>query len=80
MSRILRTDQAVMTRDGRAAHILRFDDKHTEGPYAYPIWATVEHPNEIGQWVHWHYMADGRWKSNDPANPNDLIPLRGWKP
>lgn len=76
----LRNDQPVMTRDGRAARILSFTEKHAEGPYHYPILAEVEHPNEVGTWVRWHYMADGRWKSNDPENGNDLVPLRQWKP
>lgn len=76
----LRADQPVMTRDGRAARILSFTEQHQEGPYFYPILAEVEHPNEIGAWLRWHYMADGRWKSNDPHNGNDLVPLRGWFP
>ncbi len=75
---MLRSDQQVMTRDGRAARILSFTAAHTEGPYHYPILAEVEHPSEIGGWIRWHYMADGRWKSNDPKNPNDLVPVRAW--
>lgn len=78
MESILRTDQAVMTRDGRAARILSFTEPHQEGPYPYPILAEVEHPNEVGAWVRWHYMADGRWKSNETDNHNDLVPLRSW--
>lgn len=77
---ILRTDQQVMTRDGRAARILSFTERHTSGPYSYPILAEVEHPSEIGSWLKWHFMSDGRWKSNDDANPNDLVPVRGWTP
>lgn len=79
MAHILRTDQAVMTRDGRAARILSFTEAHSEGPYAYPVLAEVEHPNETGAWLRWHYMADGRWKSNDPENDNDLVPLRDFR-
>lgn len=75
---MLRNDQPVMTRDGRAARILSFTERHTMGPYHYPILAEVEHPSEVGGWLRWHYMADGRWKSNDDANGNDLVPLRGW--
>ena len=75
MSKILRNDAKVMTRDGRAAHILSMTSTHVEGPYHYPILAEVEHPNEPGQWLRWHYLADGRWKSNDNANNNDLIPI-----
>lgn len=77
---ILRTDQRVMTRDGRAARILSFSEKHMEGPYTYPILAEVEHPSELGAWLRWHYLADGRWKSNDVNNGNDLVPLREWSP
>ena len=76
----LRIDQPVMTRDGRAARVLTFTSDHTEGPYPFPVVAEVEHPNEVGSWLRWHYMANGQWKSNDPANPNDLIPLREWTP
>ena len=63
----------VQTRDGRAAYIEASDEQHREGPYCYPIRARVEHPNEPGKWVLWHYMPDGRWKSNDPQNGNDLV-------
>ena len=57
------------TRDGRAARITSI----TYGDTSYPICAKVEHPNEPGRWVEWNYMADGRWKSNDNNNPNDLV-------
>lgn len=80
MSRLLRKDDAVMTRDGRDARLLSVTEQHMEGPYPYPILAEVEHPNEPGNWLRWHYLADGRWKSNDPANGNDLIPYRPWEP
>lgn len=77
MSGILRTDAQVMTRDGRAARVLSFVEPRVEGPYPYPILAEVEHPNEPGAWLRWHFMADGRWKSNDDRNPNDLVPMPG---
>lgn len=70
----------VVTRDGRQARILSMTEKNQMGPYLYPILAEVEHPNEPGEWVAWHYMANGQWKSNDPENHNDLIPFVGWKP
>lgn len=63
----------IATRDGRAAVIERIDSNQTVGSYAYPVVARVEHPNEPGEWVRWNYMADGRWKSNDPGNHNDLV-------
>jgi len=63
----------VCTRDGRAAFIEGSNRSHFEGSYRYPILARVEHPNEHKQWVRWHYMLDGRWKSNDPENGNDLV-------
>ena len=37
------------------------------------LFAEVEHPNEAGEIVRWHYMANGQWKSNDSCNNNDLI-------
>jgi hypothetical protein len=63
----------VRTRDGRAAVIEALDDPHMMGPYHYPIVASVQHPNDPGQWVRWHYMLNGRWKSNDQENGNDLV-------
>lgn len=77
---IIRTDAHVMTRDGRAARIVSMTETHQMGPYLYPIRAEVEHPSEPGQWVTWHYMADGRWKSNDPENHNDLVAYQPWTP
>ena len=66
----------VATRDGRAAVVLSTTSTHTMGPYAYPIQAKVEHPNEPTGWVAWHYLPDGRWKSNEDENNNDLINVR----
>ena len=77
---MIRLDAQVMTRDGRAATIISRTERHVMGPYEYPILAEVEHPNDPMQTVLWHYMADGRWKSNDPCNPNDLIPYQPWTP
>ena len=57
---MIRLDHEVMTRDGRAARILSRTETHVMGPYHYPLLAEVEHPNEPGGWVRWHYMADGR--------------------
>jgi hypothetical protein len=75
---MIRTTDQVMTRDGRAARILSFTERHEEGPYNLPILAEVEHPSEVGVWLRWHYMADGRWKSNGDFNdPNDLIAVSG---
>lgn len=69
----------VRTRDGRKAEIIRADQTVSEGGgYVYPIRAKVEHPNKPGEWVEWNYLADGRWKSNDCKNPNDLINVRIW--
>ena len=68
--------QPLRTRDGRAAVLLSDNDPQTMGPYVYPIKAKVEHPNEPGEWVEWHYLPDGRWKSNDSENPNDLVNVR----
>lgn len=69
----LKSTDKVQTRDGRAAVILSTRNNRTEGGYSYPIRARVEHPNESGKWVEWSYMDDGRWKSNEPENGNDLI-------
>ena len=63
----------AQTRDGRAAIVLSTTDERKMGGYAYPIRAKVEHPNEPGEWVEWGYMPNGRWKSNDPENNNDLV-------
>lgn len=69
----------VRTRDGRKARILRTDQTVSEGGgYIYPIRAAVEHPNDPKQFVEWNYLADGRWKSNDPRNHNDLVNERIW--
>jgi hypothetical protein len=61
------------TRDGRAAVIICTDRVGGFGGYQYPIQAKVEHPNHAGEWVEWTYLADGRWKSNETANNNDLV-------
>lgn len=63
----------VMTRDGRQAKIVAVDASHDMGGYQYPIVAEVDHPNDPGALVLWHYMANGQWKSNDSCNNNDLI-------
>jgi hypothetical protein len=67
--------QPLRTRDGRAVRLLDANCKKPGrgGPYAYPVLAEVEHPNEPGMWVQWHYLRCGHWKSNDPRNPNDLV-------
>ena len=70
---VIDLSKPVQTLDGRAAHIIGVDGRHMEGPYRYPIIAEVEHPNEPGQWVAWHYMENGRWKNNEPGNNNDLV-------
>lgn len=72
------TSKAIRTRDGRKARIIATNSTHMMGPYRYPIIAEVEHPNEPGQWVRWHYMEDGRWKSNEPGNHNDLLNEMPW--
>lgn len=63
----------VMTRDGRSAKIISVNESNEMGGYSYPILAEVEHPNEAGELVRWHFMANGQWKSNDSCNNNDLI-------
>lgn len=63
----------VMTRDGRSAKIISVNETSKMGGYEYPILAEVEHPNEAGEIVRWHFMANGQWKSNDSCNNNDLI-------
>ena len=63
----------VMTRNGRSARIVATGETNKMGGYSYPILAEVEHPNEPGQFVRWHYMPNGQWKSNDSCNNNDLI-------
>lgn len=69
----------VRTRDGRNARIIATDQTVTEGGgYVYPIRAEVAHPNERGKKVRWNYLADGRWKSNDSRNHNDLVNERPW--
>lgn len=66
----------IATRDGRAAIIESRDGGFTMGGYRYPIEARVEHPNEPGAWVRHPYMVDGRYKSNDQTNHNDLVNIR----
>lgn len=66
----------IATRDGRVAILERTDGSLVAGGYRYPVVARVEHPNEPGEWVRHAYMADGRWKSNDPCNGNDLVNIR----
>lgn len=72
----------VRTRDGRKARVLATDQTVSEGGgYVYPIRAEVTHPNKPDEVVEWNYLADGRWKSNDHCNGNDLInemPWHGW--
>lgn len=63
----------VMTRDGRDARIVSIDEGPKMGGYRYPILAEVEHPNNKGEFVLWHYMANGQWRSNDACNGNDLV-------
>lgn len=71
--------KAVRTRDGRKATILSKDERRMEGGgYVYTIRARVEHPNEPGKTVCWNYLPDGRWKSNEDSNPNDLVNERIW--
>lgn len=66
----------IRTRDGRAVRLISTTDTHKMGPYNYPLRAEVERPNDPGGWTAWHYMRDGRWKSNDPCNGNDLVNVR----
>ncbi len=69
----------VRTRDGRKAEIIKTNQTVSEGGgYIYPIRARVEHPNEAGKWVEWNFLANGRWKSNESKNPNDLVNVRIW--
>lgn len=63
----------VMTRDGRPARIIATNETNEMGGYSYPILAEVEHPNHTGQFIRWHFMGNGQWKSNDSCNNNDLI-------
>lgn len=77
---MIRLDAHVMTRDGRAATIISRTESHVMGPYEYPILAEIENPNDPSQKVRWHYMADGRWKSNENNNHNDLIAYQPWTP
>lgn len=75
---MLDTTKPVRTRDGRKASILVTDQNVTEGGgYRYPIRARVEHPCGDGV-IEWNYMADGRWKSNETHNHNDLVNERFW--
>lgn len=69
----LDTTKPIKTRDGRAAYIVGTNGRQRMGKYLYPIIAEVEHPNESGQWVAWHYLPDGRWKSSESKNNNDII-------
>jgi hypothetical protein len=66
-------NRPLRTRDGRRARYIANDRPTVMGGYAYPLRVSVEHPNEPGAWTEWDYMLDGRWKSNDPDNHNDLI-------
>ena len=69
----------VRTRDGRKARIIAADQTVSEGGgYVYPIRAEVEHPNDPKKVIRWNYLADGRFKSNEDRNPNDLINERPW--
>lgn len=69
----------VRTRDGRAARILATNQTKTEGGgYIYPIRAEVEHPAKPGETICWNYLADGRWKSNEARNRNDLVNEQPW--
>lgn len=63
----------LRTRDGRAVRLLSADSPQQIGPYTYPILAEVEHPNAPGEWVRWHFLRCGHWKSNDACNHNDLV-------
>lgn len=75
----LDTNRPVRTRDGRKARIIATNQTVSEGGgYVYPIRAQVEHPNEPGSFVEWNYLADGRWKSNDHHNHNDLVNESVW--
>lgn len=69
----------VRTRDGRKATIIATDQTVTEGGGSiYPIRARVEHPNDPRKTVEWNYLANGRWKSNDMNNHNDLVNESFW--
>lgn len=70
---MIKPNLQVMTRDGRAARIVSVDSTHQMGGYRYPIQAEVESPNNPGEVIRWHYMANGQWKSNDACNGNDLV-------
>ena len=63
----------LRTRDGRRARLVETGRFMKEGGYSYPVRAKVQHPNDRSKWVEWNYMANGRWKSNDPLNNNDLV-------
>lgn len=73
---LLDLSQPLRTRDGRAVRLLSDDSPQVMGPYVYPVLAEVEHPNKPGQWVRWHYLRCGHWKSNEGANGNDLVNVR----
>jgi hypothetical protein len=66
-------EKPCQTRDGRAAHVICKDRVSGFGGYQYPIRARVEHPNNADMWVVWSYLSDGRWKSNEASNNNDLV-------
>ncbi len=66
----------LRTRDGRAVRLLSANSPQQMGPYTYPILAEVEHPNSPGEWVRWHFLRCGHWKSNDDQNNNDLVNVR----
>ena len=70
---MLDISKPCQTRDGRIALILETERAGGFGGYQYPIRAKVEHPNNHGEWVEWSYLRDGRWKSNEAENNNDLL-------
>ena len=73
----LNTEAPIITRDGRPAYIVATGQTVSEGGgYVYPIRAAVVYPNEPGSSIEWNYLADGRWKSNEHSNHNDIINYR----
>jgi hypothetical protein len=66
-------NKPCMTRDGREAYVTSTKQEKIIGGYEYPIRAKVKHPNIPGEWVEWAYLPDGRWKSNESENNNDLV-------
>ena len=67
-----------MTRDGGAA---RITELHRTRARRVVRTSTCSHIAYDARWPWWRRlwanMADGRWKSNDPENPNDLIAVKG---